>query len=87
MNPGLPAPAIERLTTTEVLALLRISRATLWRRIGQGRLPRPVDHGRQALFCKASVVDAATKDDARLRSYSLQTEERLKRFRRRKGCS
>lgn len=80
-------PSLERLTTNEVLALLRISRATLWRRIAEERLPRPLDRGRQALFSKAAVVEAATRDDARLRSYSLRTEERLERFRRRKDCS
>ena len=80
-------PSLERLTTNEVLALLRISRATLWRRIAEERLPRPLDRGRQALFSKAAVVEAATRDDVRLRSYSLRTEERLERFRRRKDCS
>lgn len=87
MQASVPPATIERLTTSEVLALLRISRATLWRRIAQGRLPRPQDHGRQALFCKAAVVEAALKDDARLRSFALRTEERLERFRRRKGGS
>lgn len=85
---ALPSPAtIERLTTSEVLALLRISRATLWRRIADGRLPRPQDHGRQALFCKAAVVEAAQKDDQRLRSFAIRTEDRLEQFRRRKARS
>lgn len=79
--------SLERLTTSEVLALLRISRATLWRRIAEERLPRPLDRGRQSLFSKAAVVEAATRDDARLRSFSLKTEERLERFRRRTECS
>ena len=82
-----PQTTIERLTTTEVLALLRISRATLWRRIAEGRLPRPQDHGREALFCKAAVVEAALRDDERLRSFAIRTENRLEWFRRRKGGS
>jgi predicted DNA-binding transcriptional regulator AlpA len=83
-----PHPASpERLTTSEVLALLRISRATLWRRVAQGRLPRPLDRGRQALFCKAAVCEAALIEDGQRRSFRLKTEERLERFRRRKRRS
>lgn len=76
--------AIARLTTAEVLSLLRISRATLWRRIAAEQLPRPVDHGRQALFSKSAVLEAASRSDARLRSYSVATEVRLEQLRRRK---
>lgn len=78
-------PALDtRLTTTEVLQLLRLSRATLWRRIAQGRLPRPLDRGRQALFSKAAVMEAATRDDQRPRSRTIETELRLERFRNRR---
>ena len=34
-----------RITTREAIALSRLSRATFWRRIAQGRLPGPVDRG------------------------------------------
>lgn len=53
-----------RLTTTEVCRLARLSRATLWRRIAEGRLPRPVDHGRQALFCAQAVRQALMRPPA-----------------------
>lgn len=53
----LTSPAA-RLTTDEVCALARISRATLWRRVAQGRLPRPIDHARQALFSARDVSEA-----------------------------
>lgn len=59
----LPAPpaASPRLTTAEVCAQARLSRATLWRRIACGRLPRPVDYGRQALFCRSAVLEALAR--------------------------
>lgn len=46
---------MKRLTTAEVCALARFSRATLWRRIRAGEMPAPVDHGRQALFLAVDV--------------------------------
>ena len=51
-DPGLPPT---RMTTAEVCARARISRASLWRRVADGRLPAPIDHARQALFCSAAV--------------------------------
>lgn len=47
-----------RITTREAIALSRLSRATFWRRIAQGRLPGPVDRGRQALFCREAMLRA-----------------------------
>jgi predicted DNA-binding transcriptional regulator AlpA len=74
--------ALERMTTGEVLALARISRATLWRRIACGRLPRPVDQAREALFSKVEVIQAlasAKQDPA-----SVAIEQRLEALRRRR---
>lgn len=47
-----------RLTTREVCALGRFSRASLWRRVQTGRLPKPIDHAREALFDEAAVTAA-----------------------------
>lgn len=44
-----------RLTTREVCALLRISRATLFRRMKAGVGPAPIDRGRQLLFDEAAI--------------------------------
>lgn len=48
----------QRLTTREVCQLARLSRASVWRRIASGRLPGPIDYGRQALFCAQAVSQA-----------------------------
>ena len=50
------------MTTAEVVAWLRVSRATLWRRVASGRLPRPVDQGRQAIFSRSEVAAALDRD-------------------------
>ena len=68
--------AVERLTTSEVLQLARLSRSTLWRRVAGGRLPAPVDHGRQALFSKAEVIFALQADAGRRHSEAA-IDERL----------
>lgn len=47
-----------RMTTREVCAFARISPATMWRRVKTGRLPRPVDQAREALFKREQVLDA-----------------------------
>lgn len=47
-----------RVTTREACRLARVSRATLFRRIAQGRLPGPVDRGRELLFCRRSLISA-----------------------------
>lgn len=49
---------VRRLTTREVCALGRFSRATMWRRVQSGALPAPIDHARQALF-DAEAVERA----------------------------
>lgn len=46
---------IIRLTTTEVCALARISRTTLWRRIRAGRMPKKIDQANEALFSADEV--------------------------------
>ena len=79
LDPG----AVERLTTQEVLALARVSKATLWRRIAQGRLPAPVDRGRQALFVRAAVLEALRVSNQTPLSHTLATEDRLEALRRR----
>lgn len=56
-----PGPVLLRLTTDEVCALARVSRATLWRRVAQGRLPAPIDRGRTALFCAEEVFAALSR--------------------------
>lgn len=75
---------VERMTTAEVLALARISRATLWRRIASGRLPAPADQGRQALFVKQAVIAALTTDAAQPRDVTVAIEQRLEQLRRRR---
>lgn len=47
-----------RIITSEVCALGRFSRATLWRRVAAGTLPSPIDQGRQAIFDRERVVAA-----------------------------
>jgi predicted DNA-binding transcriptional regulator AlpA len=67
-GPGIAAPVdgfTARLTTTEVCRLARLSRASVWRRISTGRLPGPIDHGREALFCARAVAQALEKTAAR----------------------
>ncbi|MBJ7484203.1 helix-turn-helix domain-containing protein [Brevundimonas sp.] len=75
--------AAQRLTTAEVMALARISRATLWRRVASGRLPTPIDHGRQSLFARLAVIAALTKEPVPM-SHTLETERRLAALRRRR---
>lgn len=77
------AAAVERMTTGEVLALARISRATLWRRIACGRLPRPVDQAREALFSKSEVIQALAAP-SQPDSISVAIEQRLEALRRRR---
>ncbi|WP_292035591.1 MULTISPECIES: helix-turn-helix domain-containing protein [unclassified Brevundimonas] len=60
-DPVVAPPSPLRLTTTEVCQLARLSRASVWRRIAAGRLPGPIDHGRQALFCARAVADALNR--------------------------
>lgn len=83
-NPNVPDVGdVQRMTTDEVLALARISRASLWRRVADGRLPPPIDRGRQALFNRAAVL-AALSSDARPACRTLATEQRLEALRRRR---
>lgn len=64
-EPAAPIAPHPRLTTTEVCQLARLSRASVWRRIAAGRLPAPIDHGRQALFCAQAVAEALQKTPER----------------------
>ena len=82
-SPATEPAAVERLTTYEVLALSRISRASLWRRVASGRLPKPIDRGRQALFLKSAVLEALGADGLTSQSHKLRTEDRLDALRRR----
>ncbi|MCV0416515.1 MAG: helix-turn-helix domain-containing protein [Brevundimonas sp.] len=75
---------VERMTTDEVTALARISRATLWRRVAAGRLPKPVDQARQSLFLKSAVVKALAGEANRPHSMAVETERRLEALRRRR---
>lgn len=82
-----PRPAsvdVERMTTGEVMGLARISRATLWRRVAAGRLPAPIDQGRQALFLKSAVLSALVGEASRPHSAAVETERRLDALRRRR---
>lgn len=56
-----------RITTSEVCALGRFSRATLWRRVASGALPSPIDQGREAIFDRDCVVAALTIPRSRWR--------------------
>ena len=49
-----------RLTTTEVCAMLRISRETLARRVKAGAFPAPIDRGRELLW-SADQIDRHLK--------------------------
>lgn len=73
---------VERLTTSEVMSLARISRATLWRRVAAGHLPRPVGRGRQALFSRFAVIRALETETIPF-SVTVATEQRLETLRRR----
>lgn len=73
----------QRMTTAEVMALARISRATLWRRVASGRLPMPIDQGRQSLFARPAIIAALTRTPAPV-SHTLETERRLAALRRRR---
>src|SRR5262245_58488259 len=54
-----------RLTTDEVCDLARFGEVTLWRRIRDGKMPRPVDRARQHLFDRDAVLRAlGMKQDA-----------------------
>lgn len=75
---------VERMTTDEVMALARISRATLWRRVAVGRLPQPIDQARQSLFLKSAVVTALAGAANRPHSIAVETERRLEALRRRR---
>ena len=85
--PWLPDPSeasegVERLTTHEVMALARISRATLWRRVLAGRLPPPIDQARQSLFLKSAVMLALAVESTRPHSAAVAAEQRLEALRR-----
>jgi predicted DNA-binding transcriptional regulator AlpA len=79
--------ALERMTTQEVMALARISRATLWRRVAARRLPAPVDQGRQALFLKVDVLAALQGEAAGPVSVTVAAVQRLEALRRRRQKS
>ena len=49
---------MNRITTSEVCALGRFSRATLWRRVASGALPPPIDQAREAIFDRDRVMAA-----------------------------
>lgn len=76
--------AVERMATGEVLALARISRATLWRRVASGRLPAPIDQGRQSLFLRSEVIRALKVETAVPHSIAVATEQQLAAIRRRR---
>lgn len=79
-----PAAAVERMTTREVMALARISRASLWRRVKAARLPQPVDHAREALFSKPAVIAALQAEAAVPVSFTVAAVQRLEALRRRR---
>lgn len=55
VNPG--APALERLIgRKEVLLLIGISNATLWRWIKAGRFPAPMKIGKKKVAWRSSVL-------------------------------
>lgn len=64
-----------RITTAEVCALGRFSRATMWRRIAAGALPGPVDQARQALFDRDAVIAALTVSRTRWRVRSQPSDQ------------
>lgn len=72
-----------RLTTAEAVALSRLSRATFFRRLAQGRLPRPVDRGRQSLFDREALLRALARgpDDGLLPDGLTPAAEALARRR------
>jgi len=83
--PDQPTPEdVARLTTDEVLALTRISRATLWRRVASGRLPGPIDQGRQSLFLKSAVLSALRREAGQSLTRTVAVEQRLEAMRRRR---
>jgi len=57
-----------RITTSEVCALGRFSRATLWRRVKDGSLPAAVDQSREAIFDRDRVIAALATPRPRWRA-------------------
>ena len=57
-----------RVTTSEVCALGRFSRATLWRRVASGALPKPIDQAREAIFDRDHVLAALAVPQPRWRN-------------------
>lgn len=51
-----------RYTTTQVCAMAGYGPTTLWRRVRQGRMPKPVDRGRENLFAAHEVKQALGLD-------------------------
>lgn len=81
-DPG-PGFSLNRMTTCEVMAAARISRATLWRRVACGRLPRPIDQARQSLFLRCEVDQALARDPRGEAALAVAIEQRLATMRRR----
>jgi hypothetical protein len=62
-----------RMTTAEVCELARYGPITLWRRIRAGRMPRPVDRGRQSMFDRDAVLIALGLNPAKPASNGIKT--------------
>jgi prophage regulatory protein len=57
--PAPPALAYldELLTVNDLIALLKISRRSVWRWVAEGRLPQPVRYSATCVRWKASVIE------------------------------
>ncbi|MEL6828070.1 MAG: hypothetical protein AAFN91_17620 [Pseudomonadota bacterium] len=51
-------PDRDRLTLAEIADYMRLSKDTIRRRIGRGTFPKPIDKGRELIFCRNQVLNA-----------------------------
>lgn len=54
-------PDRDRITLTEIADYMRLSKATIRRRIARDELPKPIDKGRELIFCREQVLNAIGK--------------------------
>jgi hypothetical protein len=59
MTAPLPSPDAEpRMFASEVALIAKVSRVTVQRRINDGKLPKPVDRGKEDIFDRRAIYQA-----------------------------
>lgn len=51
-------PDRDRITLAEIADYMRLSKDTIRRRIARGTFPKPIDKGRELIFCRKQVLNA-----------------------------